>query len=141
MLPPLDALSVAAAVVEFVHFGLDIISAARGICNSAETAQNATLGITVAAFDDLSKAIAESSTDNLKTQYPNLVHLVTESQSLSCELSALLRKITAKDLDSAWQRSVAVIKAKLREGKIDGLAARLDECRKQIGLELQWLTR
>lgn len=143
MLPPLDALSVAAAVVQFVDFGAEIISTAREICESAagDTVRNVTLNITVSAFDDVSRTLAASSSDSIQTQYPTLFRLVTTSQSLSADLLALLKKIKAKNSHSKWQAFAAAIRAKLKEGETNGLAKRLDERKTQISLELQWLTR
>jgi hypothetical protein len=52
-----------------------------------------------------------------------------------------LKKIKAMDSTSKWQALKAAIKAKLKEGETSSLFERMDECRKQTGLQLQWLTR
>jgi hypothetical protein len=77
MLSPLDALSVAAAVVQFVDFGVEIISAAREISESAtgDTKQNATMQLSVSAFEDLSRTVMASSSNDIETQYPKLFWL------------------------------------------------------------------
>jgi len=143
MLPPLDALSVAAAVVQFVDFGAEIISAAKEICDSAEgaTQRNSTLKISVIDMEDLSKRLKTSSSDVQVQHYPSLFRLAETSEKLSGKLIDLLKKIEAKNPTSRGHAFIAAIKAKLEDGKMKGLQERLDECRKQIGLELQSLTR
>lgn len=139
----LDALSVAAAVVQFVDFGADIVSAAREICESAAggTMWNATLEKSVSALKDISNKLTVSSSVQSQAQYQNLVNLAKESQTICKNLLDILGNIKAKDPSSKRQALVAAIKAKLKEGETKVLAERFDECRKQIVLELQWLTR
>jgi hypothetical protein len=75
---PLSALGVAAAVVEFVDFGAEIISTAREICESSvgATKRNSTYEITVSEFEQLSKKLTAPGNVQAQSQYPNLCQLV-----------------------------------------------------------------
>jgi len=78
MLAPLDALSVAAAVVQFVDFGLRIVSHVQEISESAtgEIKQNETMHLNVSAFQDLSTTLMASGSHQIQTHSPRLFSLM-----------------------------------------------------------------
>jgi hypothetical protein len=140
---PLSALSLAAAIAQFVDFGLKITGNAREIYGSLSgaTEENQHLEAATRMTRHLTEKLVPSSLGHLTEEETMLNDLVTECRSLSAELLNLLNKIKPKDPKSKRQATVSSFKSRFYDKDKVRLQRRLDECQVQLDRLLSALSR
>lgn len=134
---PLSALSVAAAVVQFVDFAGRIIGSAFELRDSmtGELARNFELD---EVTTDLKARAQEIST--IDSQNPDVAFgpLAQRALTLSEELLAVLSDLKRKHSGSfkSWAALQAAIRNFLKAGKIESLQGRLDNVRSEMMLKV-----
>jgi hypothetical protein len=140
---PLSALSLAAAVAQFVDYGLKIAGNAREIYGSLSgaTEENQNLEAATRMTRHLTEKLIASSLGGLTEEETILNGLVTECRSLSTELLDLLNKIKARDPTSRRQVTLAAMRSKFYEKERAKLRQRLDECQLRLDRLLSLISR
>lgn len=141
---PLSALSVAAAVAQFVDFGLKIAGNAREIYGSLSgaTEENQHLEAATRMTQQLAKRLVVTSPLGVLNEEETMLNdLVTECRSLSTQLLNLLNKIKVRDPTSRRQVTWAAFRNKLHEGEKVRLRQRLDDCQLRLDRVLSVLSR
>ena len=140
---PLSALSLAAAVAQFVDYGLKILGNAREMSSSLSgaTEENQSLENATRVMQRLTETLATSKLGSLPDEQDFLTELVAECLSLSGQLLALLDKIKAKDPKSKIQLTLAAVKTKRHEKEKLRLQRRLDDCQLRLDRFLAALSR
>jgi hypothetical protein len=133
----------AAAIAQFVDFGLKILSNAREIYSSVSgaTEENSSLGDATREMQRLTEKLITLELVGGTDEEQLLISLVSECRSLSSQLLALLDKIKAKDPKSKFQIIRAAAKSKLYENEKLALQRRLDDCKLRLDRVLSALSR
>lgn len=131
---PLEAFSLAAAVAQFIDFGLRIANNAREIYGSLSgaTDENRSLEAAVREVQDLTDKLVCSQSACLTEEDRTLNNLVLECQSVSSQLLVLLDKCKAKDPKSKVQSALAAVKSRHYEREKSSLQKRLEQCRLRL---------
>ena len=140
---PLSALSLAAAVAQFVDYGIKIVSGAREIYGSLAGATSEDQFLETATREMqcvLDKLVAPTS--GTPTEEDRLlVPLIAECRTLSAELLALLAKSKATDPKSKFRSTLASMKSKIHEKEKQSLQRRVEQCRVRLEQLLNALSR
>ncbi|KAG7287280.1 hypothetical protein NEMBOFW57_006787 [Staphylotrichum longicolle] len=114
---PLSALGVAAAVAQFVDFGLKIAGNAREIYGSLSgaTEENQHLETATYMTQRLTEKLVTSSLGGFAEEEAMLNDLVAECRALSTQLLELLNKLKAKDPKSKMQVALSSWRSRLYE--------------------------
>ncbi len=140
---PLSALSLAAAVAQFVDYGFKIVSGAREIHASLAGATTEDQHLETATrdiqrlLDKLVTPVSETPGDEEKLLAP----LIAECHSISAELLTLLNKTKATDPKSKFRSAIASIKSKAKEKDKLSLQSRLEKSRVRLEQLLSALAR
>jgi hypothetical protein len=147
---PLNAIGLASTIVQFVDFGWKIAKETKDVYESAAgaTLENENIEFTVGQLQSLTDQLASRTASFLKGSHDEaLLSLAKRCREISGELLKLLTDVKAKhaksekDSKSKWQSFIAAVRAELKKGKKVELLARLQECRQQLGLQLQFIAR
>lgn len=134
---PLSALSVAATVVQFIDFSSKILNGAREIHNSDSgmTSENASLRLIVADLQNLSSNLGsvnfqpgwQRNSDQIALQ-----DLANQCQKFSEELSAILEKLSSRDVKSRTESLRVLMQSVRHQKQVRNLQKRLETCRGQL---------
>ena len=140
---PLSALSLAAAVAQFVDYGFKILGNAREIHGSLSGATQENQGLEKATLEmqRLTDKLVSSQLVGLTDDDKMLEGLVTECRSLSSQLLNLLSMIKARDPKSKTQIFSAALRSKRYEKEKFRLQRRLGECQLRLDRLLGSLSR
>ncbi len=140
---PLSALSLAAAVAQFVDFGFKILGNAREIHGSLSgaTRENQSLEKATLEMQRLTDKLVGSQVKGLTDDDKMLDGLVTECRSLSSQLLNLLNTTKARDSKSKTQIFSAAVRSKRSEKEKLRLQRRLDECQLRLDRLLGAMSR
>ena len=140
---PLTAIGLASSIVQFVDFSTKLIHGAREIYDSVsgETEENRSLEAVVSEMERLSSKLLSPNNPQQTEDERALCRLAAECNILSDQILGLLEKIKPKDAKSKRQSAWAAVKNKLHEREKLELEKRLENCRSQLELQLNFLTR
>lgn len=140
---PLTALSLAAAVAQFVDFGFKVLGNAREVYGSLSGATEEDRSLENAARETqhLAGKLVVPKLESM-TDEDRLLHgLAAECRTLSTQVLALLDKIKAKNSKSKLDSVLAAVKSKHYEKEKLGLQRRLEQCRVRLEQLLSALSR
>ncbi|KAL9606948.1 MAG: hypothetical protein Q9167_008086, partial [Letrouitia subvulpina] len=135
MLDPLTALSLASAIVQFVDFGIKIISETQEIYQSASgaTQENVTIGQITQDVKDLSQNVTmNQNVHQAQTYDPLLIKLAESCEGEAVALLSILNELKVPLGASHWTSFKKAIKSARQKGTVQGLEARLDKLQKQV---------
>lgn len=140
---PFTAIGLASSIVQFVDFSTKLIHGAREIYDSAssDTLENRSLEAVVGEMKRLSSKLLSPGKTHQTEEEKALRRLAAECNILSNQILHLLQKIKPKDANSMRQSTWAALKNKWHEGEKLELEKRLENCRSQLELQLNFLTR
>lgn len=143
MIDPLSAISLASAIVQFVDFSTKIIHGAREVYGSASgaTEENRSLEVVVQNMRNLSSEFGSMDPSQQNEDEKALCRLAKECDILSDQIFELLQNVKPKDPNSSFQAIWAALKNKKYERQKSELERRLNGCRSQLELQLNFLTR
>ncbi len=146
MLEPLIAVSVAANVIQFVQFGLQLLSESREIWNSAKDASSENLDI-----ENVYGVLQSFSTKLQGARVPDLEkskeEQALEGLSEGCkqtadELLRIIHDLRVKgEKHRRWQSFCQALRSVRKRHEIDGLRRRLDEFSLQLTLQFVAMSR
>ncbi|CAI4215998.1 unnamed protein product [Parascedosporium putredinis] len=138
---PLTALGLAANIVQFVEFSTKLIRASKDIYDSASgvTEENRSLESVFEELQTLAFRLTPPTTGLQTDDERALSRLAAECRILSDQMLDLLRKIKPKDPESKRQSAWSAVKDKWNEKEKKELKQRLDNCRNQLELQLNFL--
>ncbi|KAF2688474.1 WD40 repeat-like protein [Lentithecium fluviatile CBS 122367] len=137
---PVSAVSLAAAIFQFVDFASKIVYGTRQIygAGAGAVAENADVELCTIQLRDFCTKVQStprpSSFDD--EDEAALYRLADRCVSISNDLLLLLGRVKAKDPSSKWHCMVAAVKSQLSKSERDGLIARLSYCRSQLDTQL-----
>lgn len=139
---PLSALSLAAAVAQFVDYGFKVVDNAREIYGtlSGATEENLSLETATHEMQRLTEIMVTSTSKIVTDQERMLQDLAAECRSLSSQLLDLLGKIKAKDPESKRHIALAAMKSLLYD-KDKTRLRRLEDCQLRLDRLLSVLSR
>lgn len=138
----LAAIGLIASIVQFVDFAGKIANGTRQIYQSGTVAtdENADLELCASELDELCSRIHDQAQSSAKSaDQSSLCLLATQCQSISTELSVLLRRTRAKNPTSKWGCFVSALRTQLTKSERECLARRLEYCRSQLNVQLSHL--
>ena len=138
---PLAALDIASNMIQFVDYSIKLIQGVREIRDSGDTKENKSLESVTSEMKRLSSKLTIPTHTPQSEDEKGLCRLAEDCQTLSGEILQLLEKIRPKDRNSVRQSVWSAFKNKLYDKKRSELETRLDKCRKQLQLQLTFLTR
>jgi hypothetical protein len=140
---PLTAIGLASAIVQFVDYSTKIIHGAKEIYDSAtgSTEENQSLEHVVIEMQHLSQKLDHSQNGQETDDERALSRLAAECKSLSDQILGLLTSVKPKHVKSKGQAVWAALKNKLNEREKQALQKRLEYCRSQLELQLNFLMR
>jgi hypothetical protein len=141
---PLSAIGFVSSVITFIDFGYKIVSAAREVRTSASgtTAANDHIEFLNTRMEAVATDLAIAKSCNpvsLDTQ--QLTELAEKCLELSIGLKKLLDKLRVKNPKSKRQILSFIMKSVTRNVERKELEARLDQCSRQLHLQLSHTTR
>jgi hypothetical protein len=137
---PLTAISFAASIVTFVHFSSELVKGVYEVRKAGTTSENATVRDVIRDLEEVTQDLIRDVKGTSKNER-SLHKLAEECCSLSRDLIALLKKLTAAQGSSKW-RTVKVTWDSMRKGpKIASIERRLDQYRSEILIRLNLMLR
>jgi hypothetical protein len=140
---PLVAISLASNILAFIDYGAKAISGAIDIYGSPYGLTEEDLSAEAIATE-MSSFISRLKTANDESLTGNeaaLCKLANECSGLSGQIIELVQKVKPKDSNSKAQSLFAGFRSKWYEGERQKLERRLDYCRSQLALHLNYLSR
>ncbi|KAH6637278.1 hypothetical protein F5144DRAFT_570116 [Chaetomium tenue] len=140
---PLSALSIAAAVVQFVDFGYRLVKSAHQLYTSpgGQKLEDIELSIVSRDLSNLADAVQAKLDDNAGPQ-GDVLRLCCECASTNTELQEILAKLKARG-DTKLALAADICRVTLRQvataGDIEKLAGRLSGIRQQMNVALLYL--
>ncbi|KAE9376490.1 hypothetical protein N431DRAFT_181433 [Stipitochalara longipes BDJ] len=143
MMDPLTAIGLVSNIISFIDFSLGLLSGAREIHDSLSGTleQNRSRGAVVGEMKKFSAKLLAPDASNLAAEDKELCILATECRTLSSQLVDLLEKNKPKDPKSKSQSLLSALKNKIHEKEVQDLEQRLDYCRSQLELQLNFFGR
>jgi sensor domain CHASE-containing protein len=140
---PLAAIGLASAIVQFVDYSTTIIHGAKEIYDSAtgSTKENQSLEDVVIEMQHLSQKLDYPQNAQQTDDEVALSRLAAECKILSDQILGLLTNIKPKNVKSKRQVLWAALKNKWNERDKQELEKRLENCRSQLELQLNFLMR
>ncbi|PGH12448.1 hypothetical protein AJ79_04284 [Helicocarpus griseus UAMH5409] len=136
---PLGALGLAANVVQFVEFGMNVIESVGEIRNSVSgtTAHNASLEIAASTLKEWSSRLATPHVSSVQTEDEKAIYLLAcECHKISQDLLEFVSKIKPKNKKSKIDVFFSAIHDKWHENAKTELRERLEICRSQLTAQL-----
>lgn len=139
----LAALSLVAAVVQFVDFSTKLIRNAKDIYQSSSglTKENQNLEYVVGELEKLSLRLVPPVTGQQNDDELALCRLAYECRKLSNELLKLFKELMPRDSTSKRAVVRSTLKGLWNNKSIQALEKRLDSCRSQLALQLTSMAR
>ena len=148
MISPIDALSLTAAVVQFVDFGSKLLVEGYGTYKSIEGASEQNLHIEYVTTDlkSLCEELRKTANSDPSNTNPNLnalMDLATQSLGLAQELLDLLEALKVKSTGPfrAWEAVRKSIKNTIEAGHIATMQKKLSRIKKELDSRLLLLVR
>lgn len=142
---PLSILGVVASIVQIIDFTTKLTTGARQAYISGTGAISANEDIKFCAADlqhlcqGLQSSLQADNSNGANSEA--LRHLAKRCQTISERVLALLHELAAKDPTSKLSCFVSALKTERRKHERDDLLVRLEECRRQVDIQLQRLVR
>ena len=140
---PLTALGLAANIIQLVDYSTKVINGAREIYGSASgiTEEHRSLQSIVIQMKELSSKLLPTTGTSRSDDEEAVCRVAAECNIISDQILELLGKIKPKNSKSKHQVALAAVKNKFREKGRSELEKRLVNCRSQLELHLNVLTR
>lgn len=141
---PISAISLAAAIIQFVDFGTKLLSGAHEIYYSTTglTQDNASLAVVTQEMKTWSSKLRGSNPTSAKTpEEISLCRLATECEALCDEILKLVEKCHLTNSKSKLRVLGAAITATYYRKEKQHLCERLKECRSQLIAQLETMDR
>jgi hypothetical protein len=138
---PMTVVSLASAIVQFVDYITKLVNAASNIHHSASGASlgNQNIKFVVSKVKALSLRLDPPRTGQPTDDEQALCRLAAECRILSDQILGLLEKIKPKDPKSKRQSVWSAIKTMWNDREKKELVQRLQNCRSQLELQLNFL--
>ncbi|OAL39468.1 hypothetical protein AYO20_01338 [Fonsecaea nubica] len=142
MLDPVSAISLAAAIVQFVDFSAEVIQGVREVNGSISgaTERNRSLEVVVSEMRNLVLKFSKPHHSQQSEDEKALNRVADECRILAEQIIGLLQKIKAGDSDSTLQVVWAVLKDRKYQRQKLELEERLERCRNHLEFQLNYLT-
>jgi hypothetical protein len=140
---PLTAIGLASNILSFIDFSAQLINGAREIYDSTTgaTEDNKSREAIVSEMKKFSSKLLPPDDSQLSGDEKALCRLAAECNILSGQILDLLGKIKPKDPKSRSQSFWAALKNKVHEKEKLELEKRLENCRGQLELQLNYWMR
>lgn len=140
---PITAIGLASNVLSFIDYGAKIVSGAVEIYQSSSGLTDSSRGskAIVTEMRLLASKLQPPAHDQLSGDEKSLCNLATECDSLSEQIIDLIEKVEPKNRKSKGSSLRAAVKTKWYESDRRRLEDRLNQCRAQLNLQLNYLTR
>jgi len=140
---PFTAISLAAAVVQFVDFSTKLISGAREIYTSVsgQTEENRSVESITREMTSLASKLSSAANSQQSEDEKSLYRLAGDCKIVADQILDLLNRIKPRDPRSMRQSAWSALKNKLHEKERAELESRLQNCRNQLGLQLNFIMR
>ena len=144
---PLSALSVAAAVVQFLDFGAKLVGTGLEVYRSAEGTTEENLETESLVEHTRELAVRLQSAERLKAgkslkhDEAKLLDLAQKSHGLANELLGLLTALRSHSNQTTWDAVRQTIRIKSGESRIATLKTRIDAVKSELSLQLLCMIR
>jgi len=140
---PMTAVSLASAIVQFIDYSTKLVDAASDIHRSASgtSLENQNIEFVVSEVKALSLRLDPPRTGQPTDDEQALCRLAAECRILSGQILDLLEKIKPKNPKSKRQSVWSAIKTMWNDREMKELGQRLQNCRSQLELQLNFLMR
>ena len=138
---PLTAIGLASNILSFIDFIAQVISGAIDIYGSPSdlTEENRSFEAIVTEMRHFASKVQPPDDAQLTGDEKALCRLTNECDDLSTQIIALIHKVKPKDRKSKSASLLAGLKSKWHEADRRKLEERLDRCRAQLALQLNYL--
>ena len=136
---PLSALSVAAAVVQFIDFGGTIITSTYAIYKSSSKRSDGTdsIALITARLVELNSELKRSANFSPASQTDrDIVTLCQHCNKAAITLLDALRQLNGTSNPSLWDSFKIALRSVWTQGEIDALQTRLELYRQQISMHI-----
>ena len=140
---PITAIGFAANILSFIDYSAKVISASADIYGSAscDTQDSRNSDVIAREMSRFAAKLQPPSNIQLAGEEKALCNLAMECEALAKRILDLLDKLKPKYQKSKGSSLVAGIKTKFYEGERRRLEEQLSNCRDQLDLQLNHLTR
>jgi hypothetical protein len=140
---PLTVIGLVSNIISFVDFGAKIFAGAREIqkSGSGTLEENRSLERVVRDVKGFSSKLLTPEGASFIGEDGRLCELAGECRALCDALVQLLEKIKVKDPKSRTQSFVSVMKSFVHQAEKKELQQRLDYCRSQLELQLNYISK
>jgi hypothetical protein len=140
---PITAIGFAANILQFIEYGTKVVAGAIEIYGSASgsTEESRSSEMTVTEMRIFAAKLQPPKNTQLSGEERALCKLATECEGLAKQIFGLLEKIKPKSQKSKGSSLIAGFKTKIYEGERRKLEQQLNNCRAQLDLQLNYLTR
>jgi hypothetical protein len=140
---PFTTISLVTNILTFVEFSAKVLKGASEIYRSptGTLEDNRSREISLSQMQEFSLKLLAPDKANFMGEDKQLCILAEECRVLSRDFIDLLGKIKAKDPTSKSQSFWSSVKSRYYENEKQSLEERLDGCRKQLELQLNYVTR
>lgn len=142
---PVTAIGLVSGILSFIDFGTRIVRGANHIYESKDGTpeDNKTMESAAIQMQQFSAELSDFQTSgpNIIGNDGKLCELAVKCKGIADEVHELLEKIKAKDPKSRTQTLWSALKDERYRGKKEELGKRLDACRSQFHLQLDYFTR
>lgn len=139
---PLAAIGLVANIISFIDTGAKVVNNAWVIYNAASnsTEETQTQELLASKMEGFSQKLLPPRTANLSRDEQDLHDLAAECRNLAGDIISLLNK--AKPKRKTWYHATkSAVKSMWHEPEIDDLQHRLDNCRNQLNLQLNYVMK
>lgn len=140
---PITAVSIASTIVQFIDYSTKLVNAASDIHSSISgtSLENQNIEFVVSELKNLSLRLDPPRTGEQSDDEQALCRLAAECRILSDQILSLLGKIKPKNPKSKRQSVWSAIKTLWSDREMKELVQRLQSCRSQLELQLNFLMR
>lgn len=140
---PITAIGLASSVLSFIDYGAKIVSGAIEIYQSSSGLTDSNRGskAIVTEVRQLALRLQPPANTQLSGDEKSLCNLTTECDNIAEQIIDLIEKVEPKSRKSKGSSLRAAIKTKWYESDRRRLEERLNQCRAQLNLQLNYLTR
>jgi hypothetical protein len=140
---PLTAIGLVSNILTFVDFSTKLLQGAKEIHDSLSGTleANRSTKVVMKQMKIFSSNLLAPNASSLIGNDKELCNIAAECRTLSSQLIDLLEKVKPKDHKSKGQSLWSALKNKVHEKEKRDIEQRLDYCRGQLGLQLDFLTR
>ena len=140
---PISAISLAGNIIAFVDLSTKLLKVAKEVHTSLSgvTEENRSRELLVSEMKAFSSKLLAPEDPSFVGEDAHLCKLAKECRDLATQLIELLSKIKAKDPKSKRESVWSSVKNKYYEKDRQELEQRLENCRTQLNIQLNHLTR